>query len=694
MTVQIQTPYNQYSANGATTVFPYTFRLLRASDLVVKVGGVVVSNYTVSGVGNPAGGSVTFAAAPAAGTLNVLVYRSIPFARIADYIVNGPFPAGTVNLDFDLIWQAIQNIASTSGGEIRLPYPEQAAELVSAAARLDRLLSFNSGTGAAEMSPFTVTQLASTIAAAYTGAAGPLDALSYVQGGTGALTTRTAQAKARERLSLRDYLTADGTFTAGGNASGTDNLAKMNQLLTYAASIGADIEDSGGQYYFSAGFTLPQGVRIHGAGKVHAPLYVGGTTDQGTIFLIEGQVGADCIKFQENASSAGLKNMSVFNVNTNAIRSVVSIVGHLYPCLDAKVEIASLRPTTGSGLLIDSSAAAPNFSTLWGDFFGVDIQIGDIGLSTEYSVAVGLKINGTSSVLTPNTNVFHGGNIQGLVAMVVDGAAAGSGPIGCAFHGTRFDSVYSTSVAPTFLADAANVVEFPPSDVYVYPCLTINRALGISFHGCYFEVAGMPGTFNDGVNGSHAVIGVVQVTSFSQAKRASFLGCVYNGCYVQDLGANTKIQPTNNGFDYDTTNKMHLHQRANAVQAIPTGVYTRVETPASVSGDGVFIEWDAGTNTATVRCTGIYLITGQVTFDGWFLPGTIATCQIVAGGVTSGGSVALAAETVAVPFSTQVTTIAQLFPGDTIAFDVFHNQGGSQDTDGTARNNYLCIAKL
>jgi hypothetical protein len=691
--VAVQNPYNEYSANGATTVFPYTFQLLRASDLVVTVSGVVVTNYTVSGLGNQAGGSITFSSAPAAGTLNVLLKRVIPLSRAIEYTRNGDFNAPTVNLDFQLLWMALQNIASIGGGELRLPYPEQASQLATKASRLDRVLSFNSGTGAAEMSSFTVTQVASVIAAIYSAAAGPLDALSFVQGGTGALT-RTGQNKSREILSAKDFLTADGSFTAGGNPAGTDNLAKMVQLLAYAESIGADIYAPAGQYYFSAGFELPQGVRIHGAGIVHAPTYIAGTSARGTIFLINGQVGGDCITFEENAAGSGLSELSVFNTNTNAIRAVVAIVGHLYPCLGSRVEIASLRPTTGVGLLLDSSASAPNFETLWGDFFGTNIQIGDIGLGTEYSVATGLKINGTSTTRRPNTNTFHGGNIQGkTAALLMDGDAANAGPIGASFHGTRFDTVYSTAVTPTFVASAAGVVEYPIGDVYTYPCVTLNRALNTAFMGCYFETASLPATYDDGVNGVHPVIGVAHVTSSTQVRRTGFVDCAFNGVFVRDQGTSTRVVPTNAGYTYDTTTHNLLAVRANAVQTVPSGAFTRVVTPTVVAGNDAFISWNSGSNLATVHVDGVYQISGRVEFAGWVAASSIVLSRITAGGAVYKGSICPSSDP-ASPLASVVSLSIQLFRGDTIAFDAFHNEGTAQDTSGAASDTWLTISKV
>lgn len=75
MTVASATARNNYLLNGATTVFPYTFRILAATDLrVVKRSAVGVEtvlvyngDYSVSGVGNATGGSVTLFAPGASG---------------------------------------------------------------------------------------------------------------------------------------------------------------------------------------------------------------------------------------------------------------------------------------------------------------------------------------------------------------------------------------------------------------------------------------------------------------------------------------------------------------------------------------------------------------------------------------------------------------------------------------------------
>ncbi|QGH62742.1 phage tail fiber protein [Serratia proteamaculans] len=108
MSVPNQTPYNIYTANGLTTVFPYEFYLLNVGDIAVSINGVVItSGYTITGVGNVDGGEITFLTPPANG-VTVMLERVVPAYRLTDYQDNGDLLADTVNKDFDRLWMAIQ----------------------------------------------------------------------------------------------------------------------------------------------------------------------------------------------------------------------------------------------------------------------------------------------------------------------------------------------------------------------------------------------------------------------------------------------------------------------------------------------------------------------------------------------------------------------------------------------------------
>ena len=70
MSVPNQTPYIIYNANGLTTVFPFEFYIISASDIQVTINGeLVTTGYSVSGAGNVNGGDVIFLTPPANGSV-------------------------------------------------------------------------------------------------------------------------------------------------------------------------------------------------------------------------------------------------------------------------------------------------------------------------------------------------------------------------------------------------------------------------------------------------------------------------------------------------------------------------------------------------------------------------------------------------------------------------------------------------
>lgn len=108
MAIPNQTPYNIFTANGISTVFPYEFYLLNAFDLTVSINGAeLTSGFTISGIGNVDGGEVTFLTPPANGSV-ILLERVVPTYRLTEYQDNGDLLAETVNKDFDRLWMAIQ----------------------------------------------------------------------------------------------------------------------------------------------------------------------------------------------------------------------------------------------------------------------------------------------------------------------------------------------------------------------------------------------------------------------------------------------------------------------------------------------------------------------------------------------------------------------------------------------------------
>lgn len=116
-----------YIGNGATKVFPYGFRILTAAhlrvvrtetnaDTVLTLG----ADYTVSGVGNVGGGSITMIAAPTA-SQTITLLRNVPFTQETDLENQGAYFAETVEASFDLSVMRDQQLSERLSRAVVMP---------------------------------------------------------------------------------------------------------------------------------------------------------------------------------------------------------------------------------------------------------------------------------------------------------------------------------------------------------------------------------------------------------------------------------------------------------------------------------------------------------------------------------------------------------------------------------------------
>lgn len=127
MTVSTTESRVGYVGNGVTTVFAVPFRFLENSDLIVTLVDaslnqfvkVLDTDYTVAGVGDDAGGSITMMVAPATGQQLVIV-REVPVTQETDYISGDPFPAETHERALDKLTMISQRLESLISRSIRL----------------------------------------------------------------------------------------------------------------------------------------------------------------------------------------------------------------------------------------------------------------------------------------------------------------------------------------------------------------------------------------------------------------------------------------------------------------------------------------------------------------------------------------------------------------------------------------------
>ena len=213
MTISTTDSRISYNGNGVTTEFSFPYRFLANGDLVVvsvSSAGVetvkaIVTDYTLTGAGDDAGGTVTMLVAPASGT-RLIIYRDTDIVQETDYISGDPFPAETHERALDRLTMIAQEIGSDADRAIKVPVGDSSSlstTLPAAANRLDKFIVFDSTTGETQLSEITVSELASAVAAAYA-AGSTADAVTYINTGTGAVS-RSVQDRLRDLVFEDDY---------------------------------------------------------------------------------------------------------------------------------------------------------------------------------------------------------------------------------------------------------------------------------------------------------------------------------------------------------------------------------------------------------------------------------------------------------------------------------------------------------
>lgn len=153
MTVSSTVNQTSYAGNGVTTGFAVPFYFLENAHLRVTLidnatsVGIVQTlnvNYTVTGAGNQAGGTLTMTVAPPNGK-TLLIVRVVPATQDTDYVSNDPFPAETHERALDKLTMICQQTTTEVGKALRVQdYDPDPARLPGAAQRANLLLSFNS----------------------------------------------------------------------------------------------------------------------------------------------------------------------------------------------------------------------------------------------------------------------------------------------------------------------------------------------------------------------------------------------------------------------------------------------------------------------------------------------------------------------------------------------------------------------
>lgn len=170
MTVSSTTSRVVFAGNGATTSFPFGFKVATATELSViytdAVGDdhvLATGQYTVTGLGSDSGGAVTYApdGAPIASGTRLTIYRDVPLIQPTSINNQGAMWPSVIEGALDRLTWIAQKLADTLGRSLVVSPTDSAAlaSLPDATTRANAVLGFD-GNG----QPFAATLDSSVVA--------------------------------------------------------------------------------------------------------------------------------------------------------------------------------------------------------------------------------------------------------------------------------------------------------------------------------------------------------------------------------------------------------------------------------------------------------------------------------------------------------------------------------------------------
>lgn len=143
------------AGNGAATEFPYTFKIPLSTDLRVYltelatgiVTNLTTAQYSISGLGEPAGGAVTYplSGSPLAAGNTLTIERVIPYTQTSAIPNQGAFYANTTEAVLDRLVMMMQQINAYHSRSVRAPTSDDPLdEMPVAELRANKTLGFDS----------------------------------------------------------------------------------------------------------------------------------------------------------------------------------------------------------------------------------------------------------------------------------------------------------------------------------------------------------------------------------------------------------------------------------------------------------------------------------------------------------------------------------------------------------------------
>lgn len=254
MTVAATSNSVKYTGNGVTTTFPYTFRIPTDDDVVVRVVTIATgaytdllpAEYTITGVGDDAGGSVEYplVGSPLASTHELYIIRELDYTQDLDLTNQDGFYPQTFELALDRIVMMVQQLANRITRSLSNAYGSPGLEASTALIANQVVVVNSTANGLATTGP-TTTQISNaeanaTAAAASASAAAASASAAAASAALVATETKASVVAATTgNITLSGAQTIDGVSVVAGNRVLVKDQSTPSQNGIYVAAAGA-----------------------------------------------------------------------------------------------------------------------------------------------------------------------------------------------------------------------------------------------------------------------------------------------------------------------------------------------------------------------------------------------------------------------------------------------------------------------
>jgi len=254
VTVNTTANRTSYAGNGSTQVFTFPYYFLADSDLTVilrvdstgvETVQALTTDYTVSGAGNEAGGTVTMLTAPATGE-TLVILRTVQATQPTDFVENDALPAETLEETVDRLAMAIQTAQEVANRAIVVPRTDSSSlsvELPSSVSRASKYFGFNSDGEPAALDAPTVDSASLVVVSAT--APDHANGLTWIDSGVaGTLTIKISDGTDWTTIGSVD--TATNTFSASASVVTATGATEARTLADRFADV-YNVKDYGAE---------------------------------------------------------------------------------------------------------------------------------------------------------------------------------------------------------------------------------------------------------------------------------------------------------------------------------------------------------------------------------------------------------------------------------------------------------------